>query len=131
MSQALALAAVAVGGAAGSMLRYLVGIWFLGRYGPGFPWGTLVINCSGAFLIGVVLQISADRAAFNPYLRLFFATGILGGYTTFSTFAYEIYHLSGQALSLRSVTYACGSVIGGIVAVALGLALARFLYPPV
>jgi CrcB protein len=125
MNHFLAIAAVALGGAVGSDFRYTAGAWFLEKFGSAFPWGTLVINVSGAFLIGIVLQIAAMRAGFNPYWRLFFATGVLGGYTTFSTFAYEIVQLSNRSLQVQSVVYALASILGGVVAVVLGSWVAR------
>lgn len=108
MQQSLACAAVAAGGALGAVCRYLVSNWFLQRFGPAFPWGTFTINVTGAFLIGIVLQYAAIRTGFSPYLRLFLATGILGGYTTFSTFAFETYSLSSSQLSFSSIAYARG-----------------------
>ena len=123
----LALTVVALGGAFGSALRYLVGQWFLERFGPGFPWGTFTINVSGAFLIGIVLQLAASRIGLHPYLRLFLATGILGGFTTFSTFAYETYALSSTVLSWQSLTYSLGSVFCGVVASYAGVMLIRGL----
>lgn len=125
MNLPLALAAVAIGGAFGSVLRYLVSIWFLEKVGAGFPWGTFTINVSGAFLIGVVLELADTWAGFSPYVRLLCATGILGGYTTFSTFAYETYILSAGSFSITSVAYAGGSVVAGVIATIGGVALVR------
>ena len=120
MSQWLAVAAVASGGALGSVLRFLVGTWFLQRVGPGFPWGTFTINVSGSFAIGLVLQMAQTRIGLNPYARLFLAAGVLGGYTTFSTFAYETFLLSREAFTLQSLWYAFGSVLAGVAAAYLG-----------
>ncbi|MBV8644089.1 MAG: fluoride efflux transporter CrcB [Candidatus Eremiobacteraeota bacterium] len=125
MNSWAALAAVAVGGAFGSAFRFLVNEWFVDRFGPGFPWATFTINVSGSFLIGIVLQVAQSRIGLNPYARLFLATGILGGYTTFSTFAYETYWLSRDALNLQSLWYAAGSVVAGVAAALLGIALTR------
>lgn len=125
----LAIVAVAVGGAVGSVLRYLVSNWFTDRLGPDFPWGTFTINVSGAFLIGIVLQLAAARAGISPYVRLFIATGILGGYTTFSTFAYETYVLGAGNLSLQGFGYAAGSVIAGVAAAYLGVIVVRTVHP--
>ena len=125
MNQWAAVAAVAVGGALGSVFRFLVGIWFLQRVGPGFPWGTFVVNMSGAFAIGMVLELAQTRIGLNPYARLFLATGILGGYTTFSAFAYETYLLGRDAFTAQTVLYGFGSVIAGVAAVLLGIFLTR------
>jgi CrcB protein len=125
LNQLVAIAVVAVGGAIGSVVRLLVGTWYVQRFGAGFPWATFGINVVGALLIGVVLQIAQGRADFSPYLRLFLAVGILGGFTTFSTFAYEIVSLSREGLSFASVVYAVGSVVAGTLAVIAGLAIGR------
>lgn len=129
MNPLFAVISVAIGGALGSVMRYVVSNWFTHRFGPGFPWGTFAINVSGAFVIGVVLELATTRAGFNPYLRLFMATGILGGYTTFSAFTYETYRLGADGLSLSALAYAGGSVAFGIVATILGVALVRAVHP--
>lgn len=129
MNLPAAIGAVAIGGAVGSVLRYFVSTWFLGKFGAGFPWGTFTINVSGAFVIGVVLELAATRPGFSPYLRLLLATGFLGGYTTFSTFAYETYILSAESFSMLSVVYAGGSVIAGLIATLAGVGLVRALLP--
>ena len=129
MNQWLAIAAVATGGALGSVLRFAVGTWFLQRSGPGFPWGTFTINVSGALLIGIVMQLAQTRIGLGPYARLFLATGILGGYTTFSAFAYETYLLSRDGLSAQSLWYGFGSVIAGVAAAFLGIVFARAVFP--
>jgi CrcB protein len=107
MQQYLAILAVAAGGTIGSAGRYLFSNWFLQIVGPGFPWGTFMMNVTGAFIIGVVLQIAAGQPDFSPYFWLFLATGILGGHTTFSTL------------------YVAGSVVLGIAAAILGTLPAR------
>jgi CrcB protein len=127
MQQSVAIAAVAIGGALGSVLRYLISSWFVARVGTSFPWGTFVINVSGSLLIGIVLQLALSRTGLNPYLRLFFATGILGGYTTFSSYAFETHTLAGSAAPLQSVAYALGSVIAGVTAAYAGTLLVRAL----
>jgi fluoride exporter len=129
MNPWLAVAAVAAGGAIGSVLRFLVGTWFLQRFGPGFPWGTFAINVSGSLLIGVVMQLAQTRIGLGPYARVFVATGILGGYTTFSAFAYETYLLSADAFSAQSVWYGLGSVLAGVAAAFGGIVLARVVFP--
>ncbi len=125
MQQAYAIAAVAAGGALGSSLRYVVSRWFIERTGSAFPWGTFVINVSGSFAIGIVLQLALARSGMNPYVRLFLATGILGGYTTFSTYAYEIVALGGAAQFLPAAGYAIGSVVAGIGAAYIGMSVVR------
>ena len=128
MNQWVAVGAVAAGGAIGSVLRFLIGTVSLQWLGPGFPWGTFAINVSGSFAIGVVLQLAETRIGLPPYVRLFVATGVLGGYTTFSTFAYETYLLSRDAFSAQSLWYGFGSVVVGVAAVLLGIILARAVF---
>jgi len=118
-------AVVAAGAAIGGLLRYVVGQLFVQRFGPGFPYGTLFINVSGSFLIGIIIELSVTRAlGVTPTFRAFAATGILGGYTTFSTFALESVNLLEQGWYL-SALYACGSVVFGLFGAGLGAACAR------
>ena len=128
MNQLAAVAWVALGGAIGSVARFVLSGWFLQRVGPAFPWGTFTINVTGAFVLGAVLQLAQTRIGLNPYVRVFVGTGILGGYTTFSTFAFETLTLSREAFSLQSVWYALGSVVAGVVAAYLGVVLTRALF---
>ena len=128
VNQWAAVGAVAVGGAIGSVLRFLIASRSVQWFGVGFPWGTFAVNVSGAFAIGFVLQLAETRAGFPPYVRLFVATGVLGGYTTFSAFAYETYLLSRDALNAQSLWYAFGSVVAGVAAVLLGILLARLVF---
>jgi fluoride exporter len=80
---------VAAGGAIGSGLRYLVATGAVGWLGVSFPWGTLVVNLTGSFLIGVVQALAAEGLGLGEDTRLFLATGILGGFTTYSAFSSE------------------------------------------
>lgn len=125
MQQPLAVVAVALGGALGSVARYLISTWFLARVGGGFPWGTFVINVTGSFAIGIVLQLAMSRAGMSPYVRIFFATGVLGGYTTFSSYAFEIYRLGNEALPVAALVYALGSVVAGVFAAYAGTLAVR------
>jgi fluoride exporter len=123
-----AIFAVAIGGALGTTLRYVVGSAFLQRFGPGFPWGTLVINVTGSFFIGVVAQLALSRSfGVTPTIRIFAATGVLGGYTTFSTFSLDSLVLVGDGAAPVALAYAAGSVIGGFFAAYLGQVFARLL----
>jgi CrcB protein len=92
---------------------------------PSFPWGAFTINVSGVFTIGIAPQIAAGQPDFRPYLPLFLATGILGGFTTFSIFAYESYALGSTNRILEALLYAAGSVVFGIAAAILGTLSAR------
>jgi len=118
---------VAIGGALGSMARYLVGGWFASRFGGSFPYGTFVINVTGSFIIGLFLAFAEERVALSPYWRLFFAVGFVGGYTTFSTFEYESARLFQAGQTLLGATYLIGSVVTGGVAVIAGMVLGSWI----
>ena len=120
-----AVAAVAIGAAIGGVLRYVVGQLFLQRFGPGFPYGTLFINVSGSLLIGIVAELTATRAVgVTPLLRLLLATGVLGGYTTFSTFSLETITLFESGW-LPAFVYSGASIVLGFTGAAAGIAIAR------
>jgi fluoride exporter len=120
-----AIAAVAIGAAIGGVLRYVIGQLFLQRFGPGFPYGTLFINVSGSFLIGIVAQLALTRAfGMTPLLRLLLATGVLGGYTTFSTFSLDALTLLESGM-LPALFYTLASVVLGFGGAALGIVAAR------
>jgi CrcB protein len=84
------LVLVALGGALGSGLRHLVNLAALRLIGPGFPWGTLTVNIAGGFLMGLFVELLARRFGGSAELRLFVATGVLGGFTTFSAFSLDV-----------------------------------------
>jgi CrcB protein len=116
---------ICLAGALGTGTRFLVGLWAGERFGASFPYGTLIVNVAGCFLIAVVMQAAIDVAAFPPNLRLALTTGFMGGLTTYSSFAYETTKLvqdgaRGAALvNLGVTTVAC------FAAVLLGLAAAH------
>jgi fluoride exporter len=121
-----ALVAVAIGAAIGGALRYVIGQLFLQRYGPGFPYGTLFINVSGSFCIGLLAEFAVTRAfGITPLVRVFATTGILGGYTTFSAFSLDILGLASEGAALIALAYAGASVIFGFLAAFAGQLLAR------
>ncbi len=120
-----AVVAVAIGAAIGGVLRYVVGQLFLQRFGPGFPYGTLFINVSGSLCIGIVAELGLTRAlGMTPLLRVLLATGVLGGYTTFSTFSLDAVTLLGEGL-LPAFIYTAASVALGFAGAAAGVVLAR------
>ncbi|MDX9740858.1 MAG: fluoride efflux transporter CrcB [Gammaproteobacteria bacterium] len=96
------LAAVAAGGAAGSVLRYLLGIGAHSMLGRGFPWGTLLVNAIGAFAVGLLYALLIERNAAAPLWRALFLTGLLGGFTTFSAFSLETLLLHDQGETFRA-----------------------------
>ncbi len=117
---------VALGGAIGSAARYLVGAVIANRFGPDFPWGTFIVNVSGSFLIGVILSL-VGGGQLPAGARLFLAVGVMGGYTTFSTYNYETLQLI-QGGEFGAATFnTLGQVVAGLVAVYLGMVLGRAL----
>lgn len=115
---------VALGGAVGSVLRWLVTQWAQ-RLTPAseFPWGTLTVNAVGSLAIGALMTLATERSALSPELRMLLVTGVLGGFTTFSAYSYETLVLwrSGQAPA--AALYAFGSVALGLAAAFIGRAL--------
>jgi CrcB protein len=121
---------VGLGAAIGGILRLLVTQLVVARAGAGYaPVATVIINVSGSFLIGAVIQIAGTRADLSPLWRYFLATGILGGYTTFSTFSFEALTLATGGLALTSALYVLGSVGLGIAGAFAGIVTARALAP--
>ncbi|RIH89715.1 putative fluoride ion transporter CrcB [Meiothermus luteus] len=114
---------VALGGAIGALLRYGLGAWVQALSGPGFPWSTFLINITGSFFIGVVLRLSLE-GALSPEWRLLLAVGVLGGYTTFSTFSWETLALVQQGEWFKASLYVLGSVVLGFLLVLLAYRLA-------
>jgi fluoride exporter len=118
-----------VGGGIGAGARYLVQAGMMRWLGPGFPWWTLAINVVGSFLMGVVVELVASRFANAADVRTFLATGILGGFTTFSAFSLDFVTLIDRKEQTAAMLYAIGSVSLSILALYMGLILARALFP--
>ena len=117
---------VALGGAIGAGGRYLVGGWVLGHLGPGFPWGTFVVNVIGSLAIGLVLGLS-QQGTLSPGTSLFLAVGVLGGFTTFSAFSYETLQLLSSGAAGASLLNILGQFTASLAAVYLGFAAARMI----
>ena len=117
---------VFVGAGIGGVMRHLLNLAVLRLTGPAFPWGTALINVSGSFVMGLLIGfLMLKEAAWLQNLRLFVATGILGGYTTFSTFSLEAVLLWQRGEPVAAAGYVLGSVVVGIVGLLGGLALMR------
>ena len=116
---------VAAGGAIGASLRHLVNLASLRLAGPSFPWSTMAVNVAGSFAMGVFVELLARRFNASNELRLFIATGVLGGFTTFSAFSLDFAVLWERGAALPALAYAITSVLGSILALFLGLWLAR------
>jgi CrcB protein len=121
------LGEVAIGGAIGASLRWAIGTWLIERWGSGFPWHTMLINVLGAFLIGVLMALSLEKGIVSGDWRLFLGTGILGGFTTFSTLSYESIDLIGKGLWAPGLANMFGSAIAGLLAAWVGIVLGRAL----
>lgn len=106
-----ALAAVALGGALGASLRFLAGGAALRVFGSGFPWGTLIVNVAGCFAMGAAATWLAARGA-DAFGRAgpFLLTGVLGGFTTFSAFAFDAAALTGRGAGGAAAAYVAASV---------------------
>lgn len=117
---------VAIGGAAGSCLRYWVSL-LLGpiTIGHGFPWATFTVNALGSLGLGLVFVLAEDRSWFGADLRLLLGTGVMGGFTTYSAFNLESIGLMQNEAFGRAALYMAGTVVVCLLAGALGLILGR------
>ncbi len=115
---------VMLGGAAGSLARYVVGSAIMTRAGGRFPMGTVLINISGSFLVGFVTTLLTERLSPHPNWRLLLVVGFLGGYTTFSTFEWETLGLMRDGARWLGLLNVMGSVLLGYLAVWLGAVIA-------
>ncbi len=117
---------VALGGAIGAAARYLVSDWMASWLGPDFPWGTFFANISGSFLIGIVLVL-VEGGSLPAGARLFLAVGILGGYTTFSSFSYESLNLLTNSGVLLTLLNTLGQLVLGLIFVYFGVVVGRLI----
>ncbi|WP_137128862.1 fluoride efflux transporter CrcB [Rhizobium sp. FY34] len=116
---------VAVGGAVGSVCRYLTGLWMTRIFGPAFPWGTLTVNLVGSFAIGFLTELVARKLNASMEMRLLIVVGFLGGFTTFSSFSLDTMALLEREATLAAISYVLLSVILSLLAAFGGLALGR------
>ena len=127
MTELRMLLAVAAGGAIGSVARYLVGIGSTRLFGLAFPWGTLIINIAGSFLIGAFVELFALKWDLPQEARVFFTVGICGGFTTFSTFSLDAYVLMERGEWWLAAAYVVASVVLSIAALVAALHFVRAL----
>ena len=118
---------VAIGGAAGAMLRYFIGVVAAERFGPRFPIGTFTINISACLMIGFILEYLNHHTGLNPAWRYAFAIGFIGAFSTFSTFEWEAWSDITSGSFWIGILYVAASLIVGMIAVALGSLTARAL----
>ena len=114
---------VLAGAGLGGLARYVAGTWIMAKYGGRFPLGTFIINVTGSFFIGALMTLFAERLQPHPNWRLFLVVGILGGYTTFSSFEYETYQAVRDGEHWMGMLYVAGSVLLGYLGVWLGAML--------
>ncbi len=114
---------VLAGAGLGGLTRYALGTWIMAKSGGRFPLGTFLINISGSFFIGLLMTLLTERLLPHPNWRLFLVVGVLGGYTTFSSFEYETLQTVRDGARWMGLLYVAGSVLLGYVAVWLGAAL--------
>ncbi|MHB1413380.1 MAG: fluoride efflux transporter CrcB [Thermoleophilia bacterium] len=118
---------IGTGGFFGAASRYAIAFWIGERWGRSFPLGTLVINVSGSFLIGLLMYLLSEKLLVNPLWRSLLVIGFLGAYTTFSTFEYETGNLLNDGELLYAAINIVASVLCGLVALKLGELLARII----
>lgn len=118
---------VFIGGGIGAVFRYLLSGWVYKIIGTDFPYGTLAVNVIGCFVIGLFLTMAEDKFLISPSFRIFFAIGILGGFTTFSTFSFETIELlkdGAFAIGLLNIT---ASIVIGLTATWVGTIVGRII----
>ncbi|MGK3994481.1 fluoride efflux transporter CrcB [Sorangium sp. So ce1024] len=115
---------IGLGGAAGTLARYGLSTWCIQRFGAGFPYGTLAVNVLGSFLLGVIMQVAASTELLSPTLRLSLSTGVMGGFTTYSSFNYETLRLF-EDRAWMGVMNLVVTVAGCLIAGVLGMGVVR------
>ena len=117
---------ICLAGATGTAARYLIGLWSVGRFGPTFPYGTLIVNLTGCFLIAFVMEVAAARS-WPETTRLAATVGFLGGFTTYSSFNFETTRLAQTGILSGASAYVLATLVGGLAAGILGVLAARIL----
>ncbi len=112
---------VFIGGGLGASLRYIMSVIFTNYLKINYPYGTFIINVLGSFLLGLLLMSSLLKNGTNTHLSIFLTIGFTGGFTTFSTFTYEIINLINQKLIMQSISYVSLSLIFSIVGMYAGI----------
>jgi CrcB protein len=118
---------IAIGGAAGALLRYAVDDAVSRVAGGSFPFGTLVVNVTGSFLLGMLFSLAVERSLLPPEVRPALMIGLLGAYTTFSTWMLESWRLIEDGAYLFAFANIGGSLLAGMAAVSLGIAFGRLV----
>jgi len=121
------IVAIAIAGALGALARYGVDGFVSRRLPAAFPWGTFVVNISGAFVLGLLMTLMTEQLTTAPWLRAALTIGLLGAYTTFSTLSYETYRLLEDGAVGLAAANMLGSMAAGLFAVYLGVVAGRAL----
>ena len=121
------LAAVAAGGVLGSLGRYAAGL-ALPHAAGSFAWATFLVNVSGSFAMGVLVVWVLSMTEPHPWLRPFLGVGVLGGWTTFSSYALDVHSMVQEGHGLVAAAYLAGSLLAGLVAVGLGVSLGELVF---
>ncbi|OSP53649.1 fluoride efflux transporter CrcB [Pseudoruegeria sp. SK021] len=118
----------AIGGAFGSVGRYLVGLYTNKLWGDGFPWGTIAVNIVGSFLIGLAVEAISRTFSNSAEVRVLIITGFLGGFTTFSSFSLETMEMLERGEVVHAGYYLGSTLVFGLIAVFCGIALGKALF---
>jgi len=121
------LVLIGLGGFVGAIVRYLVDGWATGLGRGTFPWGTLAVNVTGSFIIGILFALMIERAAISSAWRGPLMIGFVGSYTTFSTLTLESWRLLEDGAWVLGITNLAGSLLVGVAAVVLGIGIGRAL----
>ncbi len=117
---------IGAGGLMGSICRYLVFLYVTGKISSSFPYATFAVNVAGCFIIGLIYGLAERFQWVTPEWRFFLTTGFCGGFTTFSTFAFENARLLQTSYFMQFALYSFASFVAGLLAVFAGLALAKW-----
>ena len=124
------ISAVAAGGAIGATARYAVSVFATRAFGMEFPWGTVIVNVLGSFAMGALITFMALKWSASQEMRAFLTVGVLGGFTTLSSFSLDFATLYERKHPIVATIYACGTVGLSLIAIFAGMALMRVLYAP-
>lgn len=119
---------ICLGSAVGGGARYLVSGWALKAFGPAFPYGTLAVNLLGSFLLAGLMYAGVEKAVVSPTVRLALTVGVMGGFTTYSTFSYETMKQLQDGAWAMAITNVLVTVVGCLLACVLGWAGAKWLF---
>jgi len=97
------------------------------KMGAGFPYGTFAINATGCFIIGLIMEMTETRYAINPVFKMFLTVGVLGGYTTFSSYSFETLAMARDGMMLKASLYSVGSLVTGLFAAWAGMVAGRLV----